>query len=206
MGNISDVFSFMGDENFGDKDAMSKDFDDFIDLEEIASLGMDPDDIPESNIDKNQAEYYLKMYKKLATQRDEYKNIRDNKVKAYTENADKWLKQRITPLEHSMEFFSNALQDYASANMKNNRKSIKMFEGTIGFMKQPPEFIREDDKIRSFLKEIDGGDKFLEQLPEKVAWGELKKVGEIEDNIFKLNGQMVNGVTVQMRPDKFSIK
>ena len=59
MGNIDETFNFYDSEPEIGNDVLEKDFDDFIDMEEIASLGMDPDNIPERDITKDQAEYYL---------------------------------------------------------------------------------------------------------------------------------------------------
>lgn len=206
MGNIDETFNFYDNEPEIVNDVLEKDFDDFIDMEEIASLGMDPDNIPERDITKDQAEYYLKTYKNLAQKRDEFQEMHDSKIKAYIQHADKWLEEKLKSIEPSMKFFEEALQDYATQNISGNKKKVSLFEGTLLFSKQQPEFIREDEKIRNFLKEVDGGDEFLDPVPEKIAWGALKKKGEIIDNVFKFNGKMVNGVTVSMRPDKFSIK
>lgn len=200
-----DVFSYTENDS-AENTTLAKDLDEFIDLQEIAGLGLDPDNIPEIDITRDQAEYYLKTYKNLARQKKEFEEIHDTKVREYTKNADLWLENKLKPLTSSMEFFENALRDYASNNLAANKKSIPMFEGTLCFTKQQPSYNREDEKIRNFLKETDGGDKYLDTVPEKIAWSALKKDGKIVDNIFTFNGKAVNGVTISIVPDKFTIK
>ena len=189
-----------------ENNTLSQDFDDFIDLEEIAALGLDKDSIPESDLTKEQAEFYLKRYKELREEKEEIEKLHDEKIKTFTKNADKWLEDRLRPITGTMEFYASALENYAVTNPPRSGKTIKMFEGSLSFSKQVPEYHKEEDKLRNFLAASPDGQKYLEPVPEKIIWNALKKDGELIDNIFKLNGETVYGVTVSIRPDKFVIK
>jgi hypothetical protein len=90
-------------------------------------------------------------------------------------------------------------------------KKVKTFRtpsGSVQIKAQQPEINRDDERLVKFLK--DSGK--LEFIKEEPKWGELKetlKTVKCEDGLIQYvtpDGEIVQGVTGETRPDKVVVK
>lgn len=154
-----------------------------------------------------QAEFFIRRYKRLKDTEEMINNTADQQIKAYREKVDNWRESELHSVKAQMDYISLILESYAKTKLTGKKKSVKMIEGTLGFSKQQPKFDWDDKKLREFLSKTEGGSQYLEPQEPKVKWGEFKKAGDIDsDGIFRYNNETVPGVVVTTRPDKFSVK
>lgn len=157
---------------------------------------------------EDQANYYIRQYKRLQEKLNEVEKAKTEAIKKYTDKVNTWVEARHKQIEPKMEFYSGMLEVYASSLLENSKsKSLKLIEGNIGFRKVPPSFERNDEELRTFIKSLgDDGKEFLVEQEPKIDWAKFKKNGQIKDDSFVYNGKLVPGVTVTQKPDVFGVK
>jgi hypothetical protein len=85
---------------------------------------------------------------------------------------------------------------------KKPKKSIKLPYGTIALKKQQPEFQKDEVMLLEYAK----SEGFV-KVKESTDWAELKKKCEVhEGRLIDDNGQVVPGVSVVEREDRFELK
>lgn len=138
---------------------------------------------------------------------EQVKTIEDKvaKIKAWGEEAKKEYIERqqkyIVMLE---EYVKQEIEKQEAKGLKKIKKSIKLPYGTISMKAVSPEFKRNDEELMNFAVEHD-----LVTIPEpKIEWGELKKKAEVMGGvmIFGDDAEIVPGVEVVQKPDKFQVK
>ena len=71
--------------------------------------------------------------------------------------------------------------------------------------KQAPEFIRDDEKVIAWLKDNNGGEYV--KTKETLDWAALKKSTTVMgENIVNEDGEIIPGVEVVEREDKFTVE
>lgn len=177
-----------------------------IDAQDIKDLDLDT--VQQTGITtEEQAEWFIHEYKQAKEQAEKAQAAADKYMAQRQAKVNAWLKPQLKNLEWRMEWAKSNLEEYAKANIKGKKRSLKLIEGTIAFKKQQPAYEHNDDKIREFLSSVEGGKEFLTPQQPKVAWAQLKKAGTLDPNgIFRYGDQAVPGVVVTQRPDAFSVK
>ena len=155
-----------------------------------------------------QAEYFIRRYKELEEEYNNIENLAGTQINQYKFRVTKWREKKQAEILPAMEYIKNMLQHYAEKTISGKLRSRKFVTGTIGFTKQRDEYERNDEKIRHYLLKMgDEGSAFLEHVPEKVKWNELKKASTVDENgILRYAGRSIPGVVVCKRPDKFTVK
>ena len=174
----------------------TKDLLDYIDSIDELEYANDKntDHFKISSID--QANYYVKKYKELE---EEYNNINQSAkdyLEEYSLKVDKWRENSINPIINRMDYYKNLLEEYAHNQLDNSKKkSLKLIEGIISFRAQQP--------MINYLKEHNNN---CLRTTFKVDKKELKSLGQIKDNNFYFNDQLLDFVNVENKEPTFSIK
>lgn len=158
----------------------------------------------------------VKFIKDAEAERDQFIEHYKQKFGEKILLAQKLCDDRTKTIRDRIAVLTEKLRRYAETHLPDDRKSIKLPSGTIGFSKQSPLFFFDD------LKPIDGSDKrlihfvkhnaynFLKvKYSESVDWQAFKGKLDINDGgdvYFVETGEIIDGLHAQRRPDKFTVK
>ena len=79
--------------------------------------------------------------------------------------------------------------------------------GKLVYKRQAPEIQHDDEKILDWLHENSTMPETYIDFRETLKWGELKKVLTVAgDGMATQDGEMIPGITVTERPDKFVVE
>lgn len=144
--------------------------------------------------DKASAEWCLR---KIAAYKRE---IQENEelVKAEIQRLNDWLTRVNQQAIERINYLTGLLQEYMMQEVAKDPKcrSIKLPHGTIRFRKQQPEWTFDDEKVLSWLKQ---NRPDLIQIIEKYNKNDVKK-------LIKETGEIIDGVEIQFREDKFEVE
>ncbi|MER2057211.1 MAG: host-nuclease inhibitor Gam family protein [Niallia sp.] len=135
-----------------------------------------------------------------------------NKIKTLEEHVQRlkeWGEKEKEPLTEKQSYYANMLQYYLSeeiekqvASGKKPKKTLSLPYGKISFKKQQPEFIKDDDTLLEYAKANN-----LISTVVKTDWASIKKQAQIHNGkLYDPNGEVIPGVEVVERPDKFELK
>ena len=126
-------------------------------------------------------------------------------VESERARLDVFLAQVNSEEDGSIEYFTELLKIYAMEQLQGTKKkTVTLPSGSLSFKKQSPEFVKKDDELLAFVKE--SVPEFV-KITESVDWGEMKKTCYIEGNrLVTVDGEIVQGVTVNERDDVFTVK
>lgn len=138
-------------------------------------------------------------------------NAEKEKWKAYYETQ----LQRINNREDNrIAFFENKLAIYFGSVPHKETKTQQSYQlpgGKLILKKQAPEIERDDEKLIPWLRENYEGDYV--KVKETVDWATLKKafasddlIGLHGDHFITDDGEIIPGITVVERPDKFVVE
>lgn len=125
------------------------------------------------------------------------------KIKMWGEEAKK---EHIEKQSH----YSNHLEMYLRQEVKKQldagkkaKKSIKLPYGSISLKKQQPEFVKDESELMQYAME----NNHVKFAAPSVDWETIKSKCEVKKGqLVDENGEIVPGVKVVDRDDKFSIK
>lgn len=188
---------------------LMQDLMEFMESEEAKQLDIQIGNEKEPFVIKSmdQANYFVK---RIAALNEEKARIKET-VKAELERTKQrlavWEEKQVNSLDNSIEYFTKLLEEFAKDNLPKGKKSISLPNGTLQFKKQLPAYKYDDEMIISALRQI-GQEHFIMQSPvtysvDKTA---LKKESQIIDGHLVLNGQVIEGVTIEERPQLFVVK
>ena len=128
------------------------------------------------------------------TAKEEYQRIID------------WETQQVEKAQKEIAFFESLLHEYADTLRAEDPKftSLALPHGKISYRKQAAEYTRDNDRL---LKWVKANRPEFVRIKEEPDWLNLKKeiVTSGEMAVDK-NGEIVDGVTVTERPDKFIVE
>src|SRR5699024_905065 len=143
-------------------------------------------------------------FRKLAAierKRIEIKELADKEI----ERIKEWQKQEEKGLNNSKEFIEGLLTEYFIRQKEVDSKfKISTPYGKVSSRKQQPKWNYEDEKVLNWLKE---NDKELVRIKEEVNKAELKKKYQIAGKeVVTEDGEIVEGITIEERPDSITVK
>ena len=135
----------------------------------------------------------------LATTRIQALNAQIAAIRAWQEEACREDYQTI----ETMELF---LKPFAEAKLEGGRKKSMTLPGaTLSFSSQQPEYQKNDDDILAWAASEEMSQYI--RTKESLAWDELKRDCHlIGGRLVAPTGEIVPGVTVKEREDKFRVK
>lgn len=137
--------------------------------------------------------------------------IAEKQIAPFLEKIEKiklWQEQEKEKYAKRQVFYENRLEQYMRQEVEEQKKkgrkpqkTIKLPYGTIKLKKQQPEFQRNDSELLGYAKE----NGFL-KVAESVDWSLIKSQCTVfGDKLIDPQGQLVPGVTVVERDDKFTV-
>lgn len=152
----------------------------------------------------NLAEWALKKIAEETAETQRYINVCKTFVGEYNMKAQKAQEQ----LEAKTAYLKGQLQKYFSTVPHKEGKTQETYKLPSGILKKKygtPEFIRDEEKLVTWLK--NNGYKDKVKVKETADWAEFKKsVGIQSGKVVTLDGEIVDGVTAQDRPDSFEVE
>ena len=149
---------------------------------------------------------------KIAEDKAEFQrliNVCETKVLEYQEKIRKYQEQ----LDRKTSGLKGALQMYFETvphKATKTQETYKLPSGTLKKKFGTPEFVRDDVKLVEWLE--NRGDEFSKQyikVKKSADWTNLKKDLPYVvngDKIITPDGEVVDGVTVNERPDSFEVE
>lgn len=194
---------------------MSNDIYDFLeqmlDEEETAA---DTENVPDI-MSAAEAERTLWYYKKLQLEVAEMKQQAEDYVKEAQRTADRFLSKNCTRKEEYLSAIEQRLRNFTEAELtRTGKKSLKLINGTMSFVKQQPKYERDEEAILTYINATADDNnplaQFLKPQPAKLDWAGLKKAGTIKeiDGVKRLvvDEVMVPTVTIVDQDKAFKIK
>jgi len=110
--------------------------------------------------------------------------------------------------ERRIQFFEYKLMQYFGSvphKQTKTQESYQLPSGKLVLKKQAPDFERDDELILAWLKANDE-DQYV-KTKETIDWSELKKTLTIVgEQVAGETGEIIPGITVTERPDKFVVE
>ncbi|QNB45865.1 hypothetical protein BR63_05765 [Thermanaerosceptrum fracticalcis] len=151
-----------------------------------------------------QATWAMRKLRALAAKEAEIRKVAEEEIA----RINAWLQDEFKGIERSRSFFLGALEGYHRNLIQQDpkAKTVKTPYGKLKLTKQQPEFQRDDALIKAWAKE-NKPEVLIPQEP-KLDWAGLKKqlVVEGDKAIDLTTGEMVPGILVIEREDKFSVE
>lgn len=143
---------------------------------------------------QSQAIWALRKMTKMERRRAEAKATALDEI----DRISKWLTDIEEKTQGQLAYFEALLRDYFIREQQADPKlkSIKLPHGTLKMRKQQPEYSFDDEQIIAWAKD---------NLPEAIQIKEALLKIPVKEYI-KETGEVIPGVTVSIRPDKFSVE
>ena len=143
-------------------------------------------------------------FRKLAAIERKKKEVQELAQKEI-ERIKTWEQQEISSLNNSKEFFEGLLTEYfAREREKDPKFKISTPYGKVSARKQQPKWHYDDEKLVNWLLENDKELVRVKYEPDKN--GIKKKYKIIGENVVTEDGEIVEGITIEERPEKVTIK
>lgn len=139
----------------------------------------------------------------IEAKKAEVNNLANDEI----ERIEHYRKSELDKLADSEDFFKSLIQDYASRKRAEDPKykSEKTPYGSIGFRKQQPKWIYDDQALVEFLEANDRDD--LIRVKKEPVKTEIKKIFRVDKGFaIDEHGQIVEGIRVEEQPDTLDIK
>lgn len=166
-------------------------------IETVESFGIPEDQEQRERFrieDKSQAAWALRKMSKITAEMDE--NIMT--AQAEVERIASWRDEENEKLERSISFFENLLYEYfvQLRDEDPKLKTMKLPHGALKMRAQQPQFEYDEADLLPWVKE---------NLPDAVIVKESVSKTPVKKHI-KETGEMVPGVTITERPEKFIVE
>ena len=151
----------------------------------------------------NKAEWALRKISEERAETQRFVNICNTMISEYQFKAQ----QAQDKLEQKTSFLIAQLEAYFKTVPKHETKTqatYKLPSGTLKLKKQQPEFSKDEEKLLTWIK---ANGYIQTKVKEMVDWAEFKKLLKFEgENAIDRNGEIVDGIKVVERPDKFEVE
>ncbi|WP_458732384.1 host-nuclease inhibitor Gam family protein [Bacillus subtilis] len=135
----------------------------------------------------------------------------EKQIAPFLEKIEKikmWQDQEKEKYAKRQAFYENRLERYMRQDIEEQKKKgyqpkkvMKLPYGTVKLIKQQPEYKRNEEELKEYAK----AQGFM-KVSESVDWSSIKSKCQVAGNkLVDPNGQIVPGVTVIEREDKFSL-
>ncbi len=151
--------------------------------------------------DLDSANWAFRKLAAIERKRKEIQELADREI----ERIKDWQNQEEESLNNSKEFFEGLLTEYFVRQRELDPKfKLSTPYGRVSSRKQQPKWIYDNDKVVEWLKE---NDKELIRVKYEPDKREIKKKYEVVGNtVVTEDGEIVEGITIENRPDSINIK
>lgn len=145
--------------------------------------------------------------RKIAEERAELARIKEL-AEAQIQRIEEKVAAAERRCENGTRFLTSKLAEYFQTvphKTTKTKHSYRLLSGVLSLKLGQPVMKPDDEKLVQYLK--DAGLTDLIKTEEKAKWGELKKRLQIvgASAVDKTTGEIVEGVTVETKPDTFSV-
>ncbi|KAA0812277.1 hypothetical protein EI976_09620 [Bacillus licheniformis] len=124
------------------------------------------------------------------------------KVKLWHEDEKKEYVERENFYKHRLERYIREEVRKMQENGKKPKKTIKLPYGTIKLVKQQPEYQRNENDLLEYAES-----KGFVRVKKDVDWAAIKNKAKVfGDKLIDADGELIPGVTVVDREDKFTVE
>ncbi|TDX49122.1 host-nuclease inhibitor Gam family protein [Orenia marismortui] len=153
--------------------------------------------------DDAKADWALEKLRELEAKKKDKEEIAAKRK----EMIDNWLEQETETINKSIDYFKGILTEYAMKLKEQDPelKTHKLPFGALRFRSQRPKWNYDNDKL---VESVEGaGLNDLIKVDKSVNKREFKKLVEVVNGmaINKDTGEVIEGVTIEERDEKFSI-
>ena len=143
-------------------------------------------------------------FRKLSATEQKRKEIKELANKEI-ERIREWQEQETKGLDNSKEFFEGLLVKYFARQKEVDPKfKLSTPYGKVATRKQQPKWVYDDEKIIEWLRT---NDPELIRIKEEPSKEDIKKKYTIVgNNVVTENGEIVEGITIEERPESITIK
>jgi len=157
----------------------------------------------------SKASWCLRKIKKMKEKQEDNKDLADSIIERLREeirDVEDWLDGENGKIQDNIDFLEDKLREYAFM-LKEEDSDLKTYSlpfGELKFRKQRPKWKYDEDRLLNFVEH-----NFAEALKikKKVSKRDLKRNAEVVGSkaVIKDTGQIIEGVTVERRPEKFKV-
>lgn len=153
------------------------------------------------------AEWVLSKIRRIRADQKKETDELDRQMQFYRDQADivnKKADEEVALFESMLtEYFASRMEDGFTKSTKT-QITYKLPTGKLILKKQAPEYERKDEDLLPWLK---ANRPDLVKVTESPNWAELKKSVKINgENVVTADGEVIPGVKVTEREDKFEVE
>ncbi|MBU8787996.1 host-nuclease inhibitor Gam family protein [Bacillus sp. FSL K6-0138] len=124
------------------------------------------------------------------------------KIKLWREDANKEYVERENFYKHRLERYMREEVRKQRESGKKPKKMLRLPYGTIKLIKQQPEYQRDEKELMKYAES-----KGFVRIKQDVDWASIKnKCTVFGDKLIDDEGEIIPGVTVVDREDKFTVE
>lgn len=160
--------------------------------------------------DKDSASWVLRKIAKIEAAKTENRHLAAQQIEPLmteVQQIQDWTCTENNKLDKQIEFLKSLLYPYHKKVLADDpkAKTIKLPHGELKMRSQQPEFVRDDDRLVSFL--VENGLSQYVKVKTSPNWADFKRSTVVDNGkvIHKDSGQVVEGVEVQEKPEKFEV-
>lgn len=144
-----------------------------------------------------EAGWQLKRRKEIIADRDELIAFYEGRIKAVKEDAA----FKLSLIDRALFAFFKTVKHKKTATQESYTHPL----GKLVLKKQAPDFDRDDKTVIEWLEQHDGGEYV--KTEKKLDWAALKKATAVMgETVVTEDGEIIPGITVIEREDKFSVE
>jgi phage host-nuclease inhibitor protein Gam len=154
--------------------------------------------------DKEQLNWALRQISAIESEKKEINKLADTEM----DRILQWQKKEVEAIDNRKAFFEGLILQYAMNERTKDPKfkSVSTPYGKIGFKNQHPKWNYDEKKLVAFLNDNELYD-FVRTKEEPIKTEIKKKFKFTEDGrVFDMDGQEVDGITVEFQDEKLDIK
>ena len=154
------------------------------------------------------ADWAIEKIKRFRAELERKRQLAEEKKR----QIDMWYKSEQKKIERDIKFFEQKLYEYyMSLDPKQLRKGkvqtkYELMSGTLKLKKQNPNIEREKETLLAWLEE-NGLTEYI-KIVKEPDWAKLREKVKITDDkaVYPETGEIIPGIKVNPRPDKFIVE
>lgn len=172
---------------------------------EVTITGDEEQDAPMID-SRDKANYFLKLMTNIKEDIDAINAICDAEIAKTTQRVESFREDQLRTLANQYEYYKKILRNFTEHELQNSKKkSVPLAYGTLSIKKSPDKWEYDDAAVLTWMKE-NVPDKVQVKTVESFDKREIKSLIDKDGGIPKLNGKVVEGITIIPQPDKFDVK
>ncbi|TWL30569.1 hypothetical protein CHCC16874_1334 [Bacillus licheniformis] len=156
-----------------------------------------------------EAQRRIAYFKRKQAEIDEVADKQIERLKMQIERLEHWQEEVKKEYVEREDFYKHRLERYMreevrkmQENGKKPKKTIKLPYGTIKLVKQQPEYQRNENDLLEYAES-----KGFVRVKKDVDWAAIKNKAKVfGDKLIDADGELIPGVTVVDREDKFTVE